>query len=115
LVGVGASRFIKTGLSLGLDFEAWLGSDPGVTKLTPNINYVLTRAQRLVTPYVGGFYTRNFIQDADDLNSVGARAGIYRGTGRTSVGVGAVYEDYLDCHYEDCSTVYPEVFASTSF
>jgi len=117
LVGVGAGRFIKTGLELALNFEAWIGSDPGVTKLTPQINYVVTRA-RVAQPYVGAFYTRSFIQDFDDLSSVGARAGVFRGKGRASYGVGGVWENYLDCDeslYGDCSTFYPEVFVSTSF
>lgn len=117
LLGVGLGRFIKTGLELGLSYEAWVGSDPGVSKLSPEINYVLTRAPR-VTPYVGAFFTRAFISDYDDLSSIGGRAGIYRGRGRTSYGVGAVYENYLDCDesvYGDCSTVYPEVFVSASF
>jgi hypothetical protein len=117
LLGVGLGRFIKTGLELGLSYEQWVGSDPGVSKLSPEINYVLTRAPR-VTPYVGAFYTRAFIDGFDDLSSIGGRAGIYRGRGRTSYGVGAVYENYLDCDdavYGDCSTVYPEVFVSASF
>jgi hypothetical protein len=77
----------------------------------------MTKA-RAAKPYVGAFYTRNFIENADDLDSVGARAGIYRGRGRASYGFGAVWENYLSCDdtvYGDCSSVYPEVFVSTSF
>ena len=117
LVGVGLGRFIKTGLAVGLNFESWIGSDPGVNKLTPRVDYILTRMVRL-TPYVGAFYTRSFIQDYDDLSSLGGRVGVYRGRGRASYGVGGVYENYLDCDestYGDCSSWYPEVFVSTTF
>ena len=114
LLGIGAARYIKTGLSAGLHFETWLGSDPGISKLTPELTYVLVKAPR-IKPYVGGFYTRNFIKDSPDLNSIGGRAGAYKGAGRASLGGGVVWEKYLNCDFSDCTTVYPEVFASTSF
>jgi len=120
LVGVGLGRFIKTGLELGLSYEAWVGADPGVSKLTPRIGYALTRAP-MVTPYLGAFYTRAFIEGLEDLDSVGGRAGIYRGRGRTSYGVGAVFENYLNFDAEDYPNggdswnIYPEVFVSASF
>ena len=114
LLGVGAARYIKTGLAAGLHLETWLGSDPGITKLTPELTYVLVKVPRL-KPYVAGFYTRNFIKDHNDLSSVGGRAGAYKGAGRASLGGGVVWEKYLNCDFGDCTTVYPEVFASTSF
>jgi len=114
MLGIGAARYIKNGLALGLHLETWLGSDPGITKLTPEITKVLTNVPR-IKPYIGGFYTRNFIKDQNDLSSIGGRAGAYKGAGRASVGGGVVYEKYLNCDFSDCSTVYPEVFASTSF
>jgi hypothetical protein len=114
LLGLGAARYLKTGLAAGLHLETWLGSDPGITKLTPELTYVLVKVPRL-KPYVGGFYTRNFIKDHDDLNSMGARAGAYKGAGRASLGGGVVWEKYLNCDFGDCTTVYPEIFASTSF
>jgi len=114
LLGLGAARYIKNGLAAGLHLETWIGSTPGITKLTPELTYVLTKAPR-IKPYIGGFYTRNFIKDQNDLNSIGGRAGAYKGAGRASLGGGVVYEKYLNCDFSDCSTVYPEVFASTSF
>jgi hypothetical protein len=117
LLGLGIGRFLKNGLEIGLDYQAWIGSDPGVQKLSPSVLYVVTKAPR-ITPYLGAFYTRTFIQDYDDLSSIGGRAGVFKGSGRTAVGAGVVYEDYLNCSgsvYGDCSDVYPEVFISAAF
>jgi hypothetical protein len=117
LLGLGIGRFLRNGLEISLDYQAWVGSDPGVQKLSPSVLYVMTKAPR-ITPYAGAFYTRTFIQDYDDLSSIGGRAGVFKGAGRTAVGAGIVYEDYLSCDdsiYGGCSDVYPEVFVSTSF
>jgi len=118
LVGIGLGRYIKRGLELGLYYEGWVGADPGVNKLTPRITYVMTKSPRL-TPYLGAFYTRAFIDGYDDLNSAGWRAGVYRGKGRVSYGLGAVWEYYLNFdetkYGGDASTIYPEIFIGTSF
>jgi hypothetical protein len=80
----------------------------------------VTKVPRL-TPYVGVFYTRTFVgNDLDDLSSAGGRAGIYKGQGRVSAGVGVVWEHYLNFDsgkYSggEADTVYPEVFVGTSF
>ena len=119
MVGAGLGRYLKNGLEVGLSYEAWFGSDPSVSKLTPEIRMVLARAQRIMTPYVGAFYRRTFIGDnVDDLNSVGARAGIYKSGGRSYLGFGGVWEKYLDCNedvYQDCSTFYPEGSVGVTF
>jgi hypothetical protein len=119
MVGAGLGRYLRNGLEMGLSYEAWFGSDPSVSKLTPEIRMVLARAQRIMVPYVGAFYRRTFIGDnVDDLNSVGARAGIYKSGGRSYLGFGGVWEKYLDCDesiYEDCTTFYPEGSVGVTF
>ena len=119
MLGVGAGRFIANGLNLGLDLEAWMFGDPGVFKISPNVNYVLSAPRRRTKPYVGGFWRRTMIENADDLSSIGGRAGAYfKGAGPLMVGGGVVYEDYLDCNdnlYQSCTQVYPEFIISASF
>jgi hypothetical protein len=120
LVGAGIGKYIRRGIELGLYYEGWAGTDPSVSKLTPRLTYVMTKLPRL-TPYVGAFYTRTFVGSGlNDLSSAGGRAGIYKGQGRVSAGVGVVWEYYLNydkTEYSggDPSTVYPEVFVGTSF
>ncbi|MBW2219857.1 MAG: hypothetical protein JRF40_10260 [Deltaproteobacteria bacterium] len=70
-------------------------------------------------PYIGTFYRRVFIDSFDDLDTVGARAGVYfMPDQKWFIGVGAVYESYLDCDdtiYSSCDDIYPEITFSFSF
>ena len=119
IIGVGAGYYLKRGLDVGLYYEAWAFGDPGVHKLSPEVR--LTRQLPMgLAPYVGAYYRRTFIEDFDDLDSYGGRAGAYKYSprGRSMFGGGVVYEKYLDCDesaYTDCSNVYPEILFATSF
>ena len=118
VLGVGVSYYVLDGLGLGLSVESWSGSDPGITKITPSVQYVFVQMQQ-AKPYVGGFYRRAYVDHLPDINSVGGRAGVYFTAGRNSyIGVGAVYESYTDCNksvYRSCSETYPEVSFSIAF
>jgi hypothetical protein len=111
VVGAGASYYLVNGLNVGVNAEAWTGGDPTIYKITPSVQYVFYQVPK-VSPYLGAFYRRTFIDNLPDLNSAGGRAGVYFAAGRnTSIGAGAVYESYMDCNktvYRDCSDVYPE-------
>jgi opacity protein-like surface antigen len=118
VLGVGASYYLADGLSIGLSAESWTGGDPGITKLTPSIQYVFYQVPR-VSPYVGAFYRRTYIDNLPDLDSVGGRAGVYFAAGHNVYfGAGFVYENYLDCNettYHDCSDTYPEFSLTFAF
>jgi len=118
VLGVGASYYLVDGLSVGLSLESWSGADPGMTKITPSVQYVFLQVPQ-VKPYVGGFYRRAYIDSLPDINSVGGRAGVYVPAGRNvHIGIGAVYESYVDCNksvYRSCSETYPEVSFSIAF
>ena len=111
VLGVGVSYFIVNGLNVGLFVESWTGSDPNLYKVTPSVQYVFYQSPT-VKPYVGAFYRRTFVDDLPNINSVGARGGVYFEVGRNAyLGAGAVYESYLDCSssiYRSCSSTYPE-------
>ena len=118
VLGVGASYYLADGLNIGLSVESWTGGDPGITKLTPSVQYVFYQVPR-VSPYLGAFYRRTYIDNLPDLDSVGGRAGVYLAAGRNMyIGVGAVYESYLDCDaslYRDCTDTYPEISFTFAF
>jgi len=118
VLGLGASYYVLDGLNVGLFVESWSGSDPGMTKITPSVQYVFYQVQR-VKPYVGAFYRRTNIEGLPDLDSVGGRAGVYIQAGRNAyIGVGAVYESYLDCSsavYRECDSTYAEVSLTFAF
>ena len=106
VLGLGVNYYVIDGLSVGLSFESWSGADPSMYKITPSVQYVFYQVPRL-KPYVGGFYRRTNIDGLPDIDSLGARAGVYLTAGRNAyIGIGAVYESYIDCNkavYHSCS------------
>jgi hypothetical protein len=118
VLGLGVSYYVIDGLNVGLSVESWTGSDPKLTKVTPSVQYVFHQIPKL-NPYIGAFYRRTYIDGLPDINSAGARAGVYLAAGRNAYfGLGAVYESYLDCNktvYSSCSDTYPEVSFVISF
>ena len=114
ILGAGLGYYVVDGLELGVDYEAWIGGDPVMHRLSPGVKYVLHMVP-VIKPYVGAFYRHTFVNDIDDLNYVGGRVGLYYAPprGRVYVGGGAVYERLLACsdsNWIDCDTVYPEIF-----
>ena len=118
LVGIGASYFIRNGLQAGLDFEGWFLGDPTIYKLSPRVDYVAWRMQR-IKPYAGAFYRWNFIGGGiDDKSSLGGRVGaFYKGDRGGMAGAGVVYERYLnlDNRFGSSDVFYPEFFFAVSF
>jgi hypothetical protein len=118
VLGVGVSYYLADGLNIGLYAESWTGGDPEIYKVTPSVQYVFYQVPH-VSPYVGAFYRRTYIDNLSDLNSFCGRAGIYIAAGRNAfIGAGAVYESYLDCDetlYIDCTDTYPEISFTFAF
>ena len=117
VIGAGVSYYVIDGLSVGFSAETWTGGDPGMYKLTPSVQYVFYRAP--VKPYVGAFYRRTSIERLPDLDSVGGRAGIqFQSTPNAYLGVGLVYESYLDCSestFRECDSLYGELSFTFAF
>jgi len=117
VLGIGLSHYVIDGLSLGLGVETWTASNPGLYKITPEVKYVFHKVP--AKPYVGAFYRRTYVENLPDINSMGAKAGIHFTASRNAnVGVGIVYETYLDCRasvYRECSGTYPEVSFTVAF
>ena len=118
VLGVGVSYYLFDGFNLGLHYEWWTGSDPKLTKITPSVQYVFYQVQS-VKPYVGAFYRRTSVDGLPDLDSAGGRAGVYLQMGRNAyLGLGAVYESYLDCNtgtYRKCDSTYGEASLTFAF
>ena len=121
VLGVGVGYYVAEGLELGIDLQRWFSGEPTITKVSPQIRYVFTRAQP-VKPYVGAFYRRTSFDDfnsiaIDDQDSFGYRAGAYFSSNNgVYIGAGFVYEEYKDClRVTDCSTTSPEILFTISF
>lgn len=111
ILGVGVHYFVVDGLAVGLSYENWSGSTPGLSQVTPSVQYVFYDAPT-IKPYVGAFYRHTSVSGLPGFNSVGVRAGGYIHSGRhTAIGVGLVGENYVSCQpaFGSCTQFYPEV------
>lgn len=111
IIGLGAGYFVTDGLQAGLDVSFWAGGEPSIYEVTPKLSYVFDNVSS-VKPYLGVFYNRTIIDNFDDSNSLGYRAGFYSPVGKKSyIGIGAVYSELQDCddsRFFDCSSTYTE-------
>ena len=116
ILGVGVGYYVLNGLELGIDVQHWFSGDPAITKVSPQIKYVFTQP-KTIKPYVGVFYRTTFIDNLDNENSFGYRAGaFFSGGNGVYIGGGIVYEEYENCsRFVDCSNTYPEITISVSF
>jgi hypothetical protein len=116
IVGASVGYYVVRGLELGIDFQHWFSGDPAISKVSPQVKYVFTQMDTL-KPYLGAFYRRTYVENYDDRDSFGYRAGAYFSANNgIYIGGGVVYEEYTDCSkYIDCTNTYPEVLISVSF
>ena len=118
VLGLGVSYYVIDGLNVGLAAESWSGSDPSFYNVTPSVQYVFYQVPT-VKPYIGAFFRRTFYSSLPDIDSVGARAGVYIAAGRNAyIGLGGVQESFLDCNksvYRNCTETYPEISLTFAF
>jgi len=118
VIGASGTYYVLDGLGVGLSLENWSGADPGITKYSPFVQYVIYQAS-VVQPYLGVFYRHSSISGQPSVDSVGGRAGFYFASGsNVYIGVGMVYESYTDCSnavYSSCSSTYPEITLAFGF
>ena len=98
IFGGGVGYYIIDGLEVGIDYDAWIGAEPFMQRLSPGLRYVFHFVPT-IKPYVGTFYRYTFVSGFEDIDHLGARAGIYFAPpeARIYVGGGAVYERVLEC------------------
>ncbi len=117
ILGVGAHYYVVDGLALGLSYENWSGGTPGISQITPSVQYVFFAASS-VKPYVGVFFRHTAVSGQSGFNSAGVRGGAYlHASGHTAIGVGVVAENYMNCQraFGPCSQAYPEISVIFSF
>lgn len=109
---------VAPNLELGLDAEAWLGSHPEFTNVSPGVRYIFP-TQSALRPYVGMFYRRTFYQDFRDSDAYGGRFGLYAPVSEHAyAGAGGVVEENLDCSgraNHNCTQIYPEFTLNFGF
>ncbi len=119
VMGINAHYFVIDNLSIGLNYQTWLGDDPSINQFTVPVTYHLP-LDLPYRPYLGAFYSHTYMGedgelDYRDYDSYGGRVGISMQTGgSTYVSVGWVEEVYDD-GIESSSRGYPEVSGGISF
>ena len=116
----GGGYYLRDGLSVGLSADAWLGSQPQVYDVSPEVRYVFLDSSWHYKPYGGLFYRRTFYnREFGPLDSIGGRAGlVFPLNSRAYLTGGAAYEHYFNCNksvYTSCDDVYPEIGLSFVF
>jgi hypothetical protein len=116
--GIGGGYFVADGVEAGLEAEAWSGNSPHIEQVSPQLRVVID-TEGTIKPYIGAFYRRTYIENYRDLDTVGARAGIYFLAGRsTYLGAGLVQDIHLNCDrtvYASCSETFPELLLAVIF
>ncbi|MCA9543949.1 MAG: hypothetical protein KC613_06145 [Myxococcales bacterium] len=95
--------FIADGLELALGGSMWIGDDPSIAELSPQVRYVVYQVP-VVKPYAGAFYEHIFLGEVgglalDDVDSIGARGGLLFQIGRAGfLGAGVSYASRVNCN-----------------
>lgn len=117
--GAGFSYYLVNGLWLGLSGETRQGIDPTLYKASPEIGYVFP-LRGPVRPYVGAFYRRVWVENYEDYDTYGGRAGVNVRMGQGAwFRIGGVYESLRNCANTPvnlpCSDSYGELGVLFSF
>ena len=113
-VGVRLGYGIGLGLEADISVEYWTAASPNFAKTSPGLTWYLPVP--LLRPYVGGFYSRWFVESGlPNQDSVGVRGGVgLFSLGPVWTGVGINYERRLSCS-SDCNTWHPEASVRITF
>jgi hypothetical protein len=110
-----AGYYVVDNLEVGADAAFQFGDVPFAAMLGPAVRYLFPVSQA-VHPYIGAFYRHWFLSEGiDDVDSVGARAGIVIRSSTTFFQIGAVYEVIVSECDGGCSDIYPEFGVSLVF
>lgn len=112
IIGGGLGYFIADGLEAGLDIDIWTGGNPSIYEVTPKLTYIHENESQ-IHPYIGVFYNRTFVENFNDSDAIGYKAGIFLPiNNRLHLGIGMVRTELQDCVasiFSNCSESYTEL------
>lgn len=118
ILGGGLGFFVYDGVEVGFRGDVWLGNEPVIGTLTPQLTYVFHMVP-VVKPYAGAFFSHTIVGDQTNYNSAGPRAGInVVFNDNAFIGLGAAFEFIIDCGstgFSSCESVNPEIVAAFAF
>lgn len=105
---------VAFGLTPEIGASWWTGGTPSIFSLSPGVTWYMPLP--LVRPYVGAFYSHDFMSGGfPDQDALGARGGLaLLGAGPLSVNVGVAYKRQMSCA-ASCDTWWPEATAGIQF
>ena len=119
LLLLGGNYYLLDGLSIGAAGEAWLGAQPEIGDVSPQVRYVFLDSPWRFKPYAGTFYRRTFFNHGySPENSAGARAGLVFPLGaRAYLTGGLASESFFGGanSYFTGAEVYPEIGLAFAF
>ena len=116
ILGVNVNYFVIDNLSLGASYQAYLGGTPDISQITIPLTYYVPLEKLPFKPYVGGFYTKTFIEDPyNDYDIYGARVGISLQTSNSSHMSFGWVQEFHSSSTNIKKRGYPEVSAGISF
>ncbi|MEQ1882020.1 MAG: hypothetical protein ABL878_13735 [Burkholderiales bacterium] len=118
ILGATLGYMASEGLMLGISANMWLGNDPSIYKITPEIRYHFPQFGS-VRPYAGAFLSRTIYDGPPDRNTYGARGGVsVPFSTNAAFNAGLVYEKVSGCDtavFRDCGQLYSEASVMFSF
>ena len=116
VLALGFGYFVLDGLEIGLDGDIWLGGDPLMGSLAPQVRYLLPYIYPVI-PYVGIFYRHRFIEKPwDDQDFFGGRVGMLISIdNRFMFGGGVVMQYAFQDFGEERFDYYPEITFNFTF
>lgn len=117
---LGGAYYLRDGLSVGLETEAWTGSSPQIYGVSPQARYVFLDSDWGYKPYAGVFYRRTaYARRFRPLDTAGVRGGlIFPLSRRAYLTAGVAYEDSFSCDkgvYSRCDGLSPELGLTFGF
>ena len=117
-LGATLGYMVSEGLMLGISAHMWLGNDPSIYKIMPEIRYHFPQFGS-VRPYAGAFLSRTIYDGPPDRQTYGARGGVsVPFSTNAAFNAGLVYEKISGCDstvFRDCGQLYSEASVMFSF
>lgn len=109
ILGGSLGYFLVDGFSAGMGLSFMFGASPFIVRVKPRLRYIFWFVP-YVKPYIGPHYQHWFVTDGSgDLDSVGGSLGAFFRTGNAFLGVGVMYDRYLNGCTTRCNAWGPEI------
>ncbi len=116
VVGANVNYFVVENLSVGAEYNAFLGDSPSINEVTVPVTYHIPIEGVSYRPYVGAFYNQTYIEDPfKDYNIWGGRIGVSLQTSMNSFMSLGWVQEFSTSDKNREKKGYPQISAGFSF